>query len=108
MKTNTSYRLISLVDDQVHPFTETNDICAFIDDEKFKPSDYYVLETVVTHEKKDMAHELAIYRHNKKEKKAEEKANKKPDIEVEPTIVQGEVKDDPTKKVQGKRPRLSH
>ena len=84
MKTNTSYRLISLVDDQVHPFTETKDICAFIDDEKLEPGDYYVLETKIIHEKKDIAHDLSMYRHKKKEKKAEDKANKgKPDIEME-------------------------
>lgn len=103
MKTNTSYRLISLVDDHVHPFTDTNDICAFIDDEKLTPGDYYVLQTVITHEKKDIAHELSMYRHKKKEKKA----NGKPDIDSVPVIIEGEVKDDPKKTVQGKRPRLS-
>lgn len=103
MKNETKYRLINLDDDTMQSFDSVKDLCACIVGEKV--GQYYVLESITMHQKKDISHDLAKFKQAQKDKAAEEKAaGKKPDVEV--VAVKGEVKDDSDKKVQGNRPRL--
>lgn len=88
-----TYKLINLIDDSVFTEDNTQALCRHIDDAGLKDTDYYVIVTKVTHESYRISHDLATYRTKKKNKQ-------KGDVDVEPIIVKGEVKDDPIQKTQ--------
>lgn len=101
-----TFRLVRFDTDNVQVFDSASQLCECIVDEKIEG--FYVIKSTMTHEKHDISRELSMYKQKQKDKAEALKAagKNKPDVEV--VVVQGEVKDDPAKKVQGKRPRLSH